>query len=162
MPRHTISTGMTSRHFFALDGSCRKLVPSRWRPGSMMPSFHPLKDFAWSFRQWRGERRRSAILAAPLELIRRGSGEYRCWASRDIALAACPRARACFLPSDALRLRTPSSSPAVTPLSSAPRAWRRKARVSSGLSKALFNVLKSFRAKKRFPLGVKILTFAGL
>src|SRR6266478_849820 len=30
MPRQTMSTGMTSRHFFAFEGSWRKFVPSKY------------------------------------------------------------------------------------------------------------------------------------
>src|SRR5258707_668140 len=44
MPRQTMSTGMTSRHFFAFEGSWRKLVPRRYESGPevLMPSFQPL------------------------------------------------------------------------------------------------------------------------
>src|SRR5256885_11651648 len=43
MPRHTISTGMTSRHLRSLVGSWRKFVPRRYESGPevLMPSFQP-------------------------------------------------------------------------------------------------------------------------
>src|ERR1700688_906322 len=44
MPRQTMSTGMTSRHFFAFEGNWRKFVPSKYDSGPevLMPSFQPL------------------------------------------------------------------------------------------------------------------------
>ena len=44
MPRHTMSTGITSRHFRSLVGNCRKFVPSRYDSGPevLIPSFHPI------------------------------------------------------------------------------------------------------------------------
>src|SRR5215470_19829137 len=43
MPRHTMSTGITSRHFFSFEGSCRKFVPSKYESGPdvLIPSFQP-------------------------------------------------------------------------------------------------------------------------
>src|SRR5580704_4787041 len=43
MPRQTMSTGITSRHFRAFVGSWRKFVPSKYESGPevLMPSFHP-------------------------------------------------------------------------------------------------------------------------
>src|SRR5579859_5656715 len=43
IPRQTISTGITSRHFFSFDGSCRKFVPSKYDngPDVLIPSFQP-------------------------------------------------------------------------------------------------------------------------
>src|SRR5215813_4233921 len=45
MPRQTMSTGITSRHFFSFEGSWRKFVPSKYESGPevFMPSFHPAK-----------------------------------------------------------------------------------------------------------------------
>src|SRR2546423_6144128 len=43
IPRHTMSTGITSRHLRSLVGSWRKFVPSRYESGPevLMPSFQP-------------------------------------------------------------------------------------------------------------------------
>src|SRR6266704_2147281 len=43
-PRHTMSTGITSRHFRSLEGSWRKFVPRRYESGPevLMPSFQPV------------------------------------------------------------------------------------------------------------------------
>src|ERR1700753_3525464 len=43
MPRHTVSTGITSRHLRAFVGSWRKFVPSRYESGPevLMSSFQP-------------------------------------------------------------------------------------------------------------------------
>src|SRR2546430_11609226 len=43
IPRHTISTGITSKHFRSFDGSWRKLVPSKYDRGPevLIPSFQP-------------------------------------------------------------------------------------------------------------------------
>src|SRR5882724_11144245 len=43
IPRQTMSTGITSRHFFSFEGSCRKFVPSRYESGPevLIPSFQP-------------------------------------------------------------------------------------------------------------------------
>ena len=40
-----MSTGITSRHFLAFEGSCRKFVPSRYDSGPevLIPSFQPVK-----------------------------------------------------------------------------------------------------------------------
>src|SRR5260370_22087157 len=45
IPRHTMSTGITSRHFRSFEGSWRKFVPRRYESGPevLMPSFHPVK-----------------------------------------------------------------------------------------------------------------------
>src|SRR5215813_14147354 len=45
MPRQTMSTGITSRHFFSFEGSWRKFVPSKYESGPdvFMPSFQPAK-----------------------------------------------------------------------------------------------------------------------
>src|SRR5437588_11290987 len=39
-----MSTGITSRHFRSFEGSCRKLVPSKYESGPdvLIPSFHPV------------------------------------------------------------------------------------------------------------------------
>src|ERR1700719_94139 len=44
MPRQTMSTGITSRHFFAFEGNWRKFVPSKYESGPevLIPSFHPV------------------------------------------------------------------------------------------------------------------------
>ena len=44
MPRQTMSTGITSRHFRSFEGSWRKFVPSKYESGPevLIPSFHPL------------------------------------------------------------------------------------------------------------------------
>ena len=44
IPRLTMSTGITSRHFRSFEGSWRKFVPSRYDSGPdvLMPSFHPV------------------------------------------------------------------------------------------------------------------------
>src|ERR1700693_1803510 len=43
IPRHTMSTGITSRHLRAFVGSCRKFVPSKYESGPevLIPSFQP-------------------------------------------------------------------------------------------------------------------------
>src|SRR4029077_11664141 len=43
IPRHTMSTGITSRHFRSFEGNCRKFVPSKYDSGPevLIPSFHP-------------------------------------------------------------------------------------------------------------------------
>src|SRR5215470_6169949 len=43
IPRQTMSTGITSRHFFSFEGSCRKFVPSKYESGPevLIPSFQP-------------------------------------------------------------------------------------------------------------------------
>src|SRR5215472_8136362 len=43
IPRVTISTGITSRHFRSFEGNCRKCVPSKYDngPDVLIPSFHP-------------------------------------------------------------------------------------------------------------------------
>ncbi len=48
MPRDTRSTGIRSRHLFALLGSCRKNVPSRYESDAevLMPSFQPRNGFS--------------------------------------------------------------------------------------------------------------------
>src|SRR5438876_8804251 len=44
IPRLTMSTGITSRHFRSFEGSWRKFVPSRYDSGPdvLMPTFHPV------------------------------------------------------------------------------------------------------------------------
>src|SRR4029077_18723946 len=45
MPRETMSTGITSRHFRSFEGSWRKFVPRRLESGPevLIPSFQPVK-----------------------------------------------------------------------------------------------------------------------
>src|SRR6266851_8938864 len=44
IPRQTMSTGITSRHFRSFEGSWRKFVPRRYDSGPevLMPSFQPV------------------------------------------------------------------------------------------------------------------------
>src|SRR5580700_8497990 len=44
IPRQTMSTGITSRHFLSFEGSCRKFVPSKYESGPevLIPSFQPM------------------------------------------------------------------------------------------------------------------------
>ncbi len=48
IPRVTRSTGIKSRHFASLVGSCRKKVPSKYESDAevLMPSFHPRNGFS--------------------------------------------------------------------------------------------------------------------
>src|ERR1700674_4264959 len=48
IPRHTESTGITSRRLRSFEGSCRKYVPNKYESEAevLMPSFQPRKGFS--------------------------------------------------------------------------------------------------------------------
>src|ERR1700737_2377620 len=126
IPRHTISTGITSRHLRALVGSCRKFVPSKYDSGPevLIPSFHPENGERSELSTIDGR----TIAIGSSRPLRANTDSPRLFV--NVYVLGHPRCCARLIPTctkrfraqrNRLRFSTPSSSGAGTSVSSPPR-----------------------------------------